>query len=192
MENVVRLPLSDWEWFSYGHCYFAIQRDIETPNERLRWTNIRKDAFQNQFKTLRFSCLAPFNIDTPNELADPNLHERVRRLYDSKLRGDHCLICIETGDNLDSITRCSHLVCIPCYELYCNEKRYELEVSNRPVIINCPVCQNEVFFGPDEELATLSTKSKWVINKVRELIDEWNQEANAATKIVWFPHLEEL
>jgi hypothetical protein len=27
MENVVRLPLSDWEWFSYSHCYFAIQRD---------------------------------------------------------------------------------------------------------------------------------------------------------------------
>jgi hypothetical protein len=60
------------------------------------------------------------------------------------------------------------------------------------VIINCPVCQNEVFFWTGEELATLSTKSKWVINKVRELIDEWNQEANAATKIVWFPHLEEL
>ncbi|KAL6552940.1 hypothetical protein OROGR_006782 [Orobanche gracilis] len=59
----------------------------------------------------------------------------------------------------------------------------ELELKRKPMIIKCPICPN--ILGPwEEDLVFMSTKSKYVIKRVGELLDEWKQQENFEAKIV--------
>ncbi|PNX71539.1 methyl-CpG binding domain-containing protein 9-like, partial [Trifolium pratense] len=132
----------------------------------------------------RYTC---FGSISPAELADPITHELVQKLYEAKFAGAHCIICHNTDKDLDSITRCSHLFCSPCYDQYYYNTRAELEEQQKPVIIKCPVCSTILETLLDDRnllVSAMSTKSKYVIDQVQKLLDEWKQQANAESKIV--------
>jgi hypothetical protein len=81
---------------------------------------------------------------------------------------------------------CQKKHCLQCYDNYWVAKRRQWLVANQQadnhqvMPIKCSACPNEGL----GHLDTISTKSKWVISRVRELLDEWNNQGNAAAKIV--------
>jgi hypothetical protein len=182
METVEGVPLSLSERRSYAYRYMRIADYMQTSDEGAAWTDSKKGCFHTQFESLRLSCFTPASMSKPG---NPEFHlyqNEIQLLYKFKSAGEHCAICLETGDSdyVDSIALCTHVFCFECYENYFNNSKRKV---NGKLLSKCPSC-NETTREPLAELTYVSTKFKWVINRVQQLLDEWNGQTNVASKVV--------
>jgi hypothetical protein len=158
---------------------------MRNSHDRLSWTDREKKVFQDAFEGLRLACFAApgFGVE---DIEDHDSQDSVELLHQFIREGEKCPICLE-GGNVDSIAICSHIFCIGCYADFVNHKVQEFEkaqANGEPVgevlAITCPLCPTILGHWSTHLSATMSTKSRWIINKVRELLNELENE----TKVV--------
>jgi hypothetical protein len=101
-------------------------------------------------------------------------HASIEMLYRKKRLGECCPICLSEDGHVYCITRCGHIFCRNCFlELWVRADEEEVEEDEEEEDEErhkCPTCRH-VFQEPIIELSFLSSKSKWIIDQIRHIIE---------------------